>query len=415
MRISILQIKLRKVKQNFICKGIEEPVSFLKEKLNKSDLKIREKQKICIAVGSRGIYGIAEMVKTVVDFVKEKGAEPFIIPAMGSHGGATSEGQQQILESYGINESTMGVPIISDMSTEKIFSGEKFSIFISKPALSADGIILINRIKPHTDYHGKYESGLVKMAVIGLGKHDMALEAHKYGAKGLKKIIPLAARKIFSKVNIIGGIAIIENALDKPEIIEVLDRVNIMEREPELLKIASNNMAKLPVDKIDILIIDYVGKNFSGTGLDTNVIGRMKIWGEKEPKSPSVKVIIVRDISDESHGNALGIGLADIITRRLYNKIDFKKMYENAFTSTFLERVKIPVIAENDEEALGYALRLCEDTPIEKLKIIRIKNTLSLEEIYVSECLYEDLIEQNKITPLTALEPLLYNKNMRDF
>jgi hypothetical protein len=238
---------------------------------------------------------------------------------------------------------------------------------------------------------------------------------HRFGARGLKEFIPKAAEKMFATGKIIAGVAVVENAVDKPMCIEVIPGRKIMEREPHLLKIATDNMPRLPVDAIDLLIVDYVGKDFSGTGLDTNIIGRMRIRGEPEPQRPRIKSILVRDVSERSHGNALGIGMADAITRRLYQKINFTAMYENAFTSTFLERVKVPVVADNDAEGIAFALRSCGGIPPGAERIVRIRNTLQIDEMYVSEPVYRELYSRDDITILSESLPLCKEDTIIEF
>jgi len=255
---------------------------------------------------------------------------------------------------------------------------------MDRHAFESDGVILINRIKPHTDFHGDYESGLVKMITIGLGKHRQAMAVHEYGVNGLKNLMPQAARRIISTGKIIGGVAIVENAYDETMLVETIRAEEIMEKEPPLLKIAAGNMPRLPLDAIDILVVDYLGKNISGVGLDPNIIGRMYIRGETEPLHPKIASIMVSDITDESHGNALGIGFADVITRRLFDKINFQAMYENVYTATFLKRATVPIVAENDRRALEFAWRSLGPIPPENIRLIRIRGTLHLGEMYAS-------------------------------
>ena len=385
-------IRYIKIKQHFEDQKIQKIDNVLENVLKKfNDLEFSGKN-IAIAVGSRGINNIALIIKTVVNYFQESGAKPFIFPAMGSHGGATAKGQAKILESYGITENSMNCPIKSSMEVVEIDNtGLENKLYMDKYAYNSDGIFLINRIKPHTSYHANYESGLVKMIVIGVGKHKQALEIHQHGTYGLKVLNPKSANRILSTGKIIGGIAIIENAYDETMIIKALQKDEIMTQEPELLKIAIENMPKLPIKNIDILIVDKIGKNISGVGMDPNIIGRRRVFGEEEPEYPNIKEIIIDDISEESHGNALGIGLADLITEKLYKKINFQAMYENAFTSGFHERAKVPIIAKSINETLKYAFRACGKPNNRELKIIRIKDTLHLGEIYVSETVINDI------------------------
>jgi hypothetical protein len=264
-------------------------------------------------------------------------------------------------------------------------------LFMDKNAFEADGIILINRIKPHTDYHSKYESGLVKMSVIGLGKERQASVIHSYGIYGLSVLIPLIAKKILSTGKILGGIGLVENALDDTMFVKALKANDLLDKEPGLLDIARGNMPYLPVDDIDVLIIDQMGKDISGVGIDPNIIGRIKIAGQNEPDRPKIRAIVLLDLTDNSHGNAIGIGLSDVITRKFYDKIDFSSTYTNVITSSFLERAKVPVVAGNDKEAFEIALRSCGFLRKGEEKIIRIKDTLHLDEMYISQTVMDIL------------------------
>jgi len=311
---------------------------------------------------------------------------------MGSHGGATAKGQKELLEGYGIREEVIGAPIRSSMEVVELPSdGLVNRVFMDKIVYSADGTIVINRIKPHTDFHGDIESGLLKMCVIGLGKHKQAIEIHRFGTYGLRHLIPLTAERIIKYGNIIFGIAIVENAYDETMIIEGVRPEEFEETDKRLLKIARENMPSLPVDNLDLLIIDQMGKDISGAGMDTNIIGRIYIDGEPEPEKPKITRIVVTDLTEKTHGNAIGIGLADFTTRKLFEKIDFNATYQNAVTSTFVLRGKIPIIAEDSRTAIEWALRTCGPIEIENAKIIRIKDTLSLSEMYVSRSILDEI------------------------
>jgi hypothetical protein len=359
--------------------------------------------RIAIAVGSRGIADIVPIVSTTVDVIKRQGAIPFIVPAMGSHGGATAEGQADVLRGYGITESAVGAPVRSSMDTVELsHSTAGNRVFMDRQAYESDGVVLINRVKPHTDYHGPYESGLVKMSVIGLGKHDQALEIHSYGVYGLRELIPPTAERILSTGKILFGVAIIENAFDETMQVKALRADEILRAETQLLELSRAHMPRLPVDAIDVLMVDRLGKDISGCGMDPNIIGRMMIRGEPEPLRPTIKAILVTDLTPGSHGNALGIGLADVITRRLFEKIDMDAMYENIVTSSFLERGKIPVVAPDDATAYAYARRSCGALPVGLERIVRIQDTLHLSDVYVSDAILADLAERPDIEVLAG-------------
>jgi hypothetical protein len=363
------------------------------------------RKNIAIAVGSRGIANLARIVKQTVRSLKDFSFAPFIIPAMGSHGGATAEGQAQLLASYGVTEGEMGCPIKSAMEVVQLPpEGFPCALYMDRHAFEADGIVLINRIKPHTDFHGRYESGLVKMSVIGLGKERQALAIHDFGVHGLRDLVPKAAARLLDLGKIVMGIAIVENAYDETALIEGVPANQILAREPALLDEARKNMPRLPVDDIDVLIVDELGKNVSGSGMDTNIIGRIRIAGEPEPATPRVRSIVVDDITPESHGNATGLGLADVITRRFYDKIDFPVTYRNIITSSFLERGKTPIVAETAHSAYEIALRGCGRIEAGAERIVRIRNTLHLSEVYVSDFIAKELSGRKdiKVSPNAA-------------
>lgn len=389
---------LTKIKQLFNNNSLPDIKSELSGELLRLRPLIKRGNKIAIAVGSRGIRNLALVVKEVADFIRANNAHPFIVPAMGSHGDATADGQASILAGYGITGKTIGAPVVSSMEVVELAQGDStVQVFMDKNVFESDGVILIGRIKPHTDFHDRYESGLVKMSVIGLGKEKQASAIHSFGVYGLSNLIPLAAKQIFSTGKIIGGIALVENAYDDTMLVKALKTDEFFDKEPLLLDIARRNMASFPVNDIDVLIIDQMGKDISGAGIDTNIIGRIKITGQKEPDNPAIKSIIISDLTGASHGNAVGVGLADVITRKLYDKIDFSSTYKNAVTSSFLERAKIPVVAGNDREAFEIALRSCGYLKKGEEKIIRIKDTLHLDEIYVSPSILNLIIGSESI------------------
>jgi hypothetical protein len=350
---------------------------------------------IAIAVGSRGIANLECIVGTIVACLRSAGARPFVVPAMGSHGGATADGQRQLLASYGITEAAMGCPVHSSMDVVELdATGLSHRLWWDRWAAGADGVVLVNRIKPHTDFHGAYESGLAKMAVIGLGKEHQAAEMHRFGAAGLRDLIPAAAAKVLAMGRVLAGVATVENAYDETAAITVVPGQEILAREPALLDMARQNMPRLPIQTADLLIVDQIGKNISGTGMDTNVIGRVRIAGEPEAAAPRIRAIVATDLTPESHGNATGAGLADVITRRLFEKIDFEITYRNVFTSGFLERGKVPIVAPTDAEACACALRACGDVSPERARVVRVRSTLQLDQIQLSALSCEDVEER---------------------
>jgi len=393
-------IKLTKIRQVFDRTKIadEEIEDVVQKQITDSGVTISPGASIAIAVGSRGIANIHRVVRATVQAVKEMGGQPFIVPAMGSHGGATAEGQREVLESYGVTEDYTGASIKSSLEVVELpREGLENNVYMDKYAYQADATIIINRVKLHTDFHGPIESGLMKMCVIGLGKHKQALEIHRYGTRGLRELMPPTARQILKHGNIILGIALVENAYDETAIIKALRPSEIEREEMKLLEWSRRNMPKLPIAQIDVLIIDEFGKDISGAGMDTNIIGRMKIRGEKEPEYPDITCIILLDITENSHGNAIGMGLADIITRKFYEKIDFRATYENTLTSNFLERGNMPIVVDTEELALQYALRYSGIFNPENAKIIRLKNTLKLDKIFVSQRVLDEVKDRENI------------------
>jgi hypothetical protein len=375
--------------------------------LKASGIVIPPGTRIAIAVGSRGIQNLCAIVGETVRWVASQGGIPFIIPAMGSHGGATATGQRQILESYGITREGVGAPVVSSMEVVELPRGNlKVPVYFDREAFSAAGTIVINRVKPHTDYHGPHESGLAKMIAIGLGKEHQARIIHSHGVRGLRDLMPEVARQSLRHNNVLLGLAIVENRNDETLLIKALPAPELLAKDRELLEIARSSMPRLPVAELDTLIVDEIGKNISGLGLDPNVIGRLKISGEAEPESPRIKMIIIRSLSKESHGNACGMGLADIMTRRLFDQVDFGSTYSNIVTSGFFERGKMPLLAETDEQAMRWADRGSGVHDAGAARIIRIRDTLHLEEMQVSPAVLDeisgtgDFEVREEVTPL---------------
>ncbi len=386
-----MSVRLSKIRQRFESNVLADPAGAAREQLAKLDDSIRPGARIAIGVGSRGIDNLVPIVKATAAYFRARGAAPFIVPAMGSHGGATAEGQAEVLESYGVTEQAVHAPVRATMEVVRLHNGElPIEIFMDRNAHEADGIVIINRIKPHTDFHGRYESGLMKMALIGLGKQDGALSIHRLGVAGLRELIGPGARQVLAAGKILGGIGLVEDAYHKTMAVKVLKADEIADEEPTLLEMARRNMARLPVKAIDVLLIDRMGKDISGVGMDPNITGRIGVNGEHDAAAPAVGAMVVCDLTDQSHGNAIGVGLADVITQRLAGKIEHTATYANVITSGFLERGKIPVAAATDREAFDVALRSCALSN-GRPRIIRIQDTLHLENIYVSPAILDEL------------------------
>lgn len=349
--------------------------------------RIKPGMRICITCGSRGVSNYAFIVKVLVTKLRELGAEPFLIPAMGSHGGAVAEGQVEVLRSLGITEESMGCPILSSMETVVIGHAEDFDVCIDKYAAQADGIIVLNRIKAHTSFQGPYESGLMKMMTIGLGKQHGAYICHSKGDDFMSHRISLIGNEVIKKANVVAGVALLENAFDHTYKVEVLPAEQIPETEPELLKEAKAAMGKIKFPSCDILMVQKIGKNYSGSGADPNIVGRS--GNPKLKVGIDAKVMIVTDISDESGGNATGMGRFDIGTRRFFEKVDFDHTYPNCITDQSFSSYKVPVIVDSDKESLHAGIAACLGIDPQNPNIVIVKNSLELEYILASEAMIQ--------------------------
>ena len=407
--------RMVRIRQNFDRSHIpvEDIAATVQRELDREDLggKIKPGMKIAITCGSRGMTNNALMARAMVDFVKSKGAEPYIVASMGSHGGATAEGQTQILKDYGITEEAMGCPVKSSMETVQIgLSGvRKQPVFIDKNASEADGILLFNRIKPHTSFRGPYESGLMKMMAIGLGKQKGAESIHHQSPAIMHELVEEYGRTILENCPVLGGIAVIENAYDDTYLIKGLTPQEIIDEEPKLKEISYQTIAKLLFDECDVLVVDKIGKNISGDGMDPNISGRFVLPQYCSGGIDAEKVVVL-DITDETHGNAQGIGLAEVTTRRLVNRMKLEMTYPTGVTNTFLHLMKIPMIMDNDREALQLALMCCpEAEDHDHMKLIRIPNTAHIGEIEISEGLLPLAKANPNIEILTDLYDLPFD------
>lgn len=386
--------KLIEVRQSFPSSPPLDFPKLLSEQFDNEGLirKILPGMRIAVGVGSRGIANLKEIVEAAIGVLLRAGARPFVIPAMGSHGGATPEGQTNVLAEYGITAQSLGVPIDAGMEVRKIgtASGGREVVF-SAAALQADGIVVINRIKPHTDFRGTLGSGIQKMLTIGFGKQIGAANAHRAAAHvGYEAVIRDFARVALENVRVLCGIAILEDQHHQASEIKVLRPDAIVAGENALLERARMLMPRLPLDEIDLLIVDQIGKGISGTGMDTNIIGR-EIIGystslrQSNGTKPHITRIFVRDLSHATNGNGIGIGLADFTTDRAVKALDLRSMYMNATTSLGLNTAKIPIHFPTDREAIHEALASLAAPDPEAMSVVRILNTLSLERMLVSE------------------------------
>jgi hypothetical protein len=389
-----------KIRQKFPRPVLGDIPQTVKQELNQLKT-IHPGQKIGITVGSRGIQNIKIILQVTIDYIKNLGAEPVLLAAMGSHGSGTAAGQKEVLDSLGITEEALGVSIVTCDINEIIGQTEEgLTAYVLKSALEVDGILVINRIKTHTSFKGDVESGLVKALVVGLGGPRGARQFHSYGSSKLSHLLLEIGQVMLNKLPIIGGLGLIENGYEETVLIQAIAREEFIAKEKELLRYSKTLMPSLPAETMDLLVIQEMGKNYSGTGIDSNIIGRIRIQGEIEPDSPKIKCIAVLDISEASHGNATGIGLADFTTKRLVDKIDRKATYLNCLTSTFYIKAFIPMYFDSEQKIFEAALLSLSGIKPEKLKIIIIPNTLFLSEMYVSEGMVAGLSTHNEIEVL---------------
>jgi hypothetical protein len=404
--------RLARVRQRFDAPALDDVAGAVAAQLASLDGKIRPGMRVGITAGSRGVANVAAVRRAAGETVRRLGGDPFVIPAMGSHGGATAEGQVDLLAGYGITEATTGMPIVSSMEVRQIGrlgdAGDAGpEVYLSVTALEADGLIICNRVKAHTDFRGPIESGLAKITAIGLGKHQGAKTIHAYGTRGLAHWMPLAAQTIVRHAHVLCGLALLENAYDQTaRVVAVPPDAIGTEREAALLEEAKALMASLPFDDIDVLVVDEIGKNVSGTGMDTNIVGRMFIRGVPEFARPNVRSIVVLDLTEETHGNGIGLGVADVTTLRVMEKLDLRSTYVNAVTSAIggVQRARLPMFFPSDVDAICAGILCCGRPDAANARVVRIKNTLDIGEIAVSESLLDEVRRNPRLEILS--EPL---------
>jgi hypothetical protein len=390
---------------------IEETLDGELESIRVRD-RIKPGARIALTAGSRGVANIDRILRHLVAVLKSCSAEPFLVPTMGSHGGGTADGQLEILRSLNITEESVGAPVLSSMEVVEIGKSVfGFPVFVDRHAAEADGIVVVNRVKPHTEFEGPIESGLMKMLAIGMGKHRGCLEVHRQTVTyGYRQVIPEIGRFILAKLPVLFGVAVVENIYDETALIRALLPEEFMAEEERLLARAKILMPRLPSDRIDILIADEMGKNISGTGMDTNVIGRIMFVGEREPEAPKITRIVVLDLTEESHGNAIGIGLADYTTRRLVDKIDPGAVSANAIASMTPEKGRIPITLKTDLEAVEAAFTTIGAIDPVRARVVHIKNTLEMVEMDVSEALLEECGETDNLRVMGERRALSFDR-----
>jgi hypothetical protein len=370
---------------------------------------VKPGMRIAVTAGSRGITNIAVILKALVENLRQIGAEPFVIPAMGSHGGATAGGQREVLTTYGITEQYIGCPIFSSMAVKQIgFTSDRRPVQIDSYAAQADGIIPVNRIKPHTSFTGPYESGLMKMLAIGLAKQAGAEVCHQEGYGKMAENIEKYGRAILQYAKVLFGVAILENALDQTGKITAIPGDQIISREPELLLEAKALMPKILFPNLDVLVVDRMGKNISGLGMDPHITGCFATAYASGPPRPDKLVVL--DLTEETHGNANGIGVADVSTRRLFGKFDPEMTYPNALTATLTQAVRLPIIMDNQKLAIQAAIKTAAGFDKKRIRLVRIQDTLHLGDILISEALLEEAIKTPGVEVLGPPEEMVFNE-----
>src|SRR5882672_3621137 len=393
--------KMLRLRQTFQRPRVTDVPPAVARALEEARLPVKRGDTVAVGAGSRGIANIDVVVGATVRWLRDLGARPFVFPAMGSHGGGTVEGQLSVLEHYGITEATMGCPIRATMEVNEVGEALGLPVWLDRHAAEADWIGLVNRIKPHTDFKGTIESGLFKMMTIGCGKYRGAIQYHRANIRhGYETVITAVGREMLGKARIGFGLGIVENGYDETAVIEAFGARDLEEGERRLLKRAREWMARLPFSPIDVLIVEQIGKNISGSGMDTNVIGRPTNPFEPFPADPKILWIVALDLTDESYGNAIGIGNADFTTRRLVDKIDMKPTLINAITACEPGVAKVPATYETDREAVEAALSCIGLTPPERARVVRIKSTLALGELEVSEAFAAEVDKRRDLTTL---------------
>ena len=393
--------KMYRIRQKLDPPVVPDVAAAVRAEIGKLDLRprLRRGGRVAVTGGSRGVANIATILRATCDSLKELRTKPFIVPAMGSHGGATAEGQLHVLARYGVTPESMGVPILSSMETVEIGRMSwGLPVLVDRHASEADHIVLVNRVKPHTNFRCHVESGLMKMLVIGLGKHQGALLAHRAAVDvGLDRMVPEVGRYAMAYLPILFGLGTVENARHQTAIVRATLPDELEQIETQMLQEAWRLLGRIPFDFLHLLIVDEIGKDVSGTGMDPNVIGRMYFFPNEEPKSPRYIRILVRDLTKKTAGNAVGMGLADFGTRRLANKVNFHYTYTNALTGLSPMRSKTPIIFETDREAIQGALKTIGLTQPPDAKVARIRNTLAVEYLQASERLLPEIRERSDL------------------
>ena len=408
--------RMMRVKQRFDGPALEDIPGAVREEIAKQNLsgKVARGDSVAISVGSRGIANIALITRTAIEELQALGAEPFVVPAMGSHGGGRAEGQREIIESYGVTEEYIGAPIRSSMEVVQVGeTGDGVPVFFDKYAYEADHVVVAGRVKPHTGFVGEIESGLHKMMLIGLGKHKGAALYHQAIVHySFDRIVRSVGQTVIDKCGVLFGLGIVENQYDRTALVRAVEPENFVEGEKELLLLAKKWMPSLPFDQIDVLVVEEMGKNISGAGMDTNVIGR-KYYDHKaaEKEYPKVTRIAVRSLTEETHGNASGIGMADYIHSRILDQIDLEATAINTMTGNHPSAGAVPICFDSDRKVLEAALSTCGLVEPPDARVMRIRNTLDVEEILVSEACEKEVARREELSVVEPPREMQFDAN----
>lgn len=398
--------KVQLIRQVFPASNRPDPGQALKAELARTNLldPVGPGQKVLITAGSRGIECLGEVLEAMVAAVKERGAQPVIYPAMGSHGGGTASGQPEVLEHMGLTEAKLNAPIHRELEMVQVASvHDGVPVYVDRAVAQADHVILVNRVKEHTEYIGATESGLLKMTVVGLGRHLGALTMHQLAVRiSYEKAIKAIAQAIYANTKVLGGVAILEDHHNRLRRLEAVPVANILQDEARLLTESQKTKPTLPFSDLDILLVDEMGKDVSGSGMDTKVIGRIMNIYEKECETPRILRVVVRDLTEKTYGNATGIGLADFITKRAGDKVDMRLTAFNCITAAAPEKARLPIALDSDREAVQAALDTIGLWSPESLRLAWIVNTKDLEYLAVSPACLAEVAGRADIAPVGA-------------
>jgi hypothetical protein len=400
---------IARVRRSFDQPEVEDVPRAVAEAVRSSRIAARLPQgaSVAVTVGSRGIAGIDRIARATIDTLRELGLDPWVVAAMGSHGGGTAEGQRALLAGLGVTERSMGCPVRCAMDTVVLGTNEfGLPIHFDRNAYEADGIVLLNRVKPHTSFTGRYESGLLKMLTIGLGKREGAAQVHKLGLPGLKRLLPEVGRFLLAHTPVVLGLALLENAHECLARVIAVGPEDILEVEPRLLDEARGLTAHLPFDQLDVLVVGELGKNYSGTGMDPNVIGRQRVETMPDLPRPVITRLAVLDLSPETRGNANGIGLADLTTERAARAVDQEATWVNCFTSNFLTRARVPIALPTDRDVLAACLRTCWCPRERDARMVLIPNSLELTTLWVTAPLVDEVLRHRELRLETGFDPV---------